>query len=92
MIPQPNAPPKPEAIPLNEKGKGKAKAESVPHPTLLQALFSERIRGALDQEMRDVEQAIKQSTQGRGAVDAKKAHASKVARSSPGASSSKVRS
>ncbi|KAI0283789.1 hypothetical protein BC826DRAFT_1190170 [Russula brevipes] len=90
-IHQPNAAPKPETIPLNEKAKGKAKGESVPLPTLLQALFSERIRGAPDQEMRDVEEAIKLSTQGPGVVDARKGRASKVARSSPGASSSKVK-
>ncbi|KAI0285154.1 hypothetical protein BC826DRAFT_1109418 [Russula brevipes] len=88
---QPNAASNPETIPLNEKAEGKAKAESVPLPILLQALFSERIRGAPDQEMRDVEQAIKLSTQGRGVVDARKGRASKVAGSSPGASSSKVK-
>ncbi|KAI0280349.1 hypothetical protein BC826DRAFT_1112201 [Russula brevipes] len=86
-----STPPKPDAIPVNEKAKGKAKAEPVPYETLLHALFRKRIKGALDQDMRDVERAIKLSTQGRGAVDVKKAHASKVARSSLGASSSKVK-
>ncbi|KAI0285165.1 hypothetical protein BC826DRAFT_1123659 [Russula brevipes] len=89
-IHQPNAAPKPETIPLNEKAKGKAKAESVPLPTLLQALFSERMRSAPDQEMRDVEQAIKLSTQGHGVVDARKGRASKVAGSSPSASKVKI--
>ncbi|KAI0276936.1 hypothetical protein BC826DRAFT_1113983 [Russula brevipes] len=60
-----------DVIPSNEKPKGKSEAESLPQPTLLLALLSERIKGAL--EMRDVEQAIKLSTQGRGAVDEKKA-------------------
>jgi hypothetical protein len=50
------------------------------------------MNGGLDQEMRDIEQAIKLSLQDRDATGAKKAHASKAFRSSPGASSSKVRS
>jgi hypothetical protein len=50
------------------------------------------MNGAFDQEMRDIEQAIKLSLEDRSAGDAKKAHASKTARSSPGASSSKVSS
>ncbi|KAI0285168.1 hypothetical protein BC826DRAFT_129534 [Russula brevipes] len=75
---------KPEVIPLNEKAKGKAK--TVPQLTLRWGLLSERMKGALDQEMHDAEQTIKLSTDGRGAVDAKKAHAPKVAQSSPGSS------
>ena len=57
-------------------------------PTLLEAFFRGRMNGAFDQEMRDMEQAIKLSLQDRDVVDAKKAHASKGLRSSPGASSS----
>jgi len=64
----------------------------VPEPTLLQTLFRGRMNGAFDQEMRDIEQAIELSLQGRDVVDAKKAHASKSLRSSPGGSSSKVSS
>jgi hypothetical protein len=63
----------------------------VSEPTLLQALFSERMNGGLDREMRDIEQAIKLSLQDRSATDVKKAGASKTFRSSSGASSSKVR-
>jgi hypothetical protein len=50
------------------------------------------MNGAFDQEMRDIEQAIELSLQGRDVVDAKKAHASKSLHSSPGGSSSKVSS
>lgn len=50
------------------------------------------MNGGFDQEMRDTEQAIKLSLQDRDAGDAKKAHSSKTARSSRGASSSKVSS
>ncbi|KAI0283777.1 hypothetical protein BC826DRAFT_182670 [Russula brevipes] len=89
MTPQPSASSKPEVIPLNKKAKGKAK--TVPQPTLLWGLLSERMKGALDQEMHDAEQTIKLSTHGRGVVYAKKAHAPKVAQSSPGSSSSKVK-
>jgi len=64
----------------------------VSEPTLLQALFGERMSRALDQEVRDLEQAIKLSLQDRDGTDAKKACASKTSRSSPGACSSKVRS
>jgi hypothetical protein len=78
--------------PAADKGKGKVKAEPAPEPTLFQALFGGRMNGAFDQEMRDVEQAIKLSLRDRDAGDAKKAHASKTARSSSGASSSKVSS
>jgi len=60
----------------------------VREPTLLEAFFRGRMNGAFDQEMRDMEQAIKLSLQDRDVVDAKKAHASKGLRSSPGASSS----
>jgi len=90
--PQPNAPSHPKATSPEEKGKGKGKEEPVSKPTLLQALFGERMTGAFDQEMRDIEQAIKLSLEGRDATDAKKARASKTSRSSSGASSSKVRS
>jgi hypothetical protein len=50
------------------------------------------MNGAFDQEMRDIEQAIKLSLQDRDVVDAKKAHASKSLHSSSGSSSSKVSS
>jgi len=64
----------------------------VPEPTFLQTLFGGRMNGAFDQEMRDIEQAIKLSLQGRDVVDAQKAHVSKSLHSSPGGSSSKVSS
>jgi hypothetical protein len=48
------------------------------------------MNGGFDQEMHDIEQAIKLSLQDRDAGDAKKARVSKIARSSSGASSSKV--
>jgi len=66
----------------------------VSEPTLLQALFGERMNGGLDleQELRDIEQAIRLSLQDSDATDAKKERASKTVRSTPGASSSKVRS
>ena len=89
---QPNSPSHPKAKAADEKGKGKAKTEPVSEPTLLQTLFGERMTGILDQELRDIEQAIKLSLQDRDATGAKKASASETSRSSPGASSSKVRS
>jgi hypothetical protein len=49
------------------------------------------MKGTLDQEIRDMEQAIKLSLQDRDAANAKKAHGSKAAKSSPNASSSRVR-
>ncbi|KAI0299032.1 hypothetical protein B0F90DRAFT_1730216 [Multifurca ochricompacta] len=60
-------------------------------PTLLEALFKERSQGTHDQEMRDIERAIELSLQYRNAADAKKAHATKAFRSSPGASSSNAK-
>ena len=77
---------------MDKKGKGKAEAEPAPEPTLFQTLFGGRMKGSFNQEMRDIEQAIKLSLQDRDAADAKKARASKTGRSSPGASSSKVSS
>ena len=80
-------PSQPEATPVDGKGKGKAKAQSMPEPTLFETLFRERVGGTHDQELRDLEYAIKLSLQDRDVTDVKKTHASK---SSPGASSSKV--
>ena len=81
----------PETTPVAETGKGKAKAEPVPAPSLLQTLLHERMRGGVSQEVRDLERAIQLSLEERDAADAKKAHSAKARRSSPGASSSKVR-
>jgi hypothetical protein len=81
-----------EASAVDGKGKGKAKAEPVPETTLFGTLFGERASGAHDQELRDLEYAIKLSLLDRDATDVKKAHASKASQSSTGASSSKVSS
>ncbi|KAF8490565.1 hypothetical protein F5888DRAFT_1741188 [Russula emetica] len=81
----------PEATPVDGKGKGKAKAQPVPEPTLFGTLFPERVSGAHDQELRDIEYAIKLSLQDRDATDVKRSHASKASQSSFGASSSKVK-
>jgi hypothetical protein len=87
---QQGLPSQPEATPVEGKGKGKAKAQPVPEPTLFETLFRD-VSGARDQELRDIEYAIKLSLQDRDASDVKKAHASKTSQSSPGATSSKVR-
>jgi hypothetical protein len=71
-------------------GKGKAKAQPAPEPTLFEVL-RERVNGARDQELRDVEYAIKLSLQDRDAGDVKKAQASKASQSTSSASSSKVK-
>lgn len=81
-----------EASAVDGKGKGKAEAEPVPETTLFGTLFGERASGAHDQELRDLEYAIKLSLLDRDAADVKKAHASKASQSSAGASSSKVSS
>jgi hypothetical protein len=81
-----------EATPVDGKGKGKAKDQPLPEPTLFETLFRETVGGGDDQELRDIEYAIKLSLQDRDATDIKKAHASKASESSPGSSSSKVRS
>lgn len=86
---QETLPSQPEVTLVDGKGKAKAKAE--PEPTLFETLFRERASGGHDQELRDLEYAIKLSLEDRDAGDVKKAHASKVSHSSPGASSSKVR-
>jgi hypothetical protein len=62
----------------------------VSEPTLLESLFRGHVNGVHGQELRDLEYAIKLSLQDRDAADANKAQASKGARSSAGASSSKV--
>ena len=94
-VSQPIPVPQPQAKPAEEKGKGKAKAERTEPPTgliLLQALFGGPARGSSDQELSDIELAIKRSLEDRDAADAKKAAAAKVARSTSGASSSRVSS
>ncbi|KAH9056423.1 hypothetical protein EDB87DRAFT_1636869 [Lactarius vividus] len=91
-VPKPNTAPQPQAAPVDEKGKGKAKAEPVAEPTLLQALLGAYAQGPSDQELKDIELAIKLSLEDRNRPDAKKASAAKASRSSPGASSSKVSS
>jgi hypothetical protein len=87
---QQSLPSQPEATP--EDGKGKAKARPVPEPTLFENLFRDRVGGAHDQELRDLEYAIKLSLQDRDVTDIKKAHGRKASQSSPGASSSEVSS
>lgn len=82
----------PEARAVDGKGKGKAKAEPVHEPSFFETLLHGRGGGALDQELRDLEYAIKLSLQDRDATDAKKAHSSKASQSSTSASSYKVSS
>lgn len=79
--------------------KGKEKAPAKPEHTepaaghtFLQSLFGGLARGPSDQELKDIELAIKLSLEDRNATDAKKASAAKVVRSSFGASSSRVSS
>jgi hypothetical protein len=85
-------PSQPEATPVEGKGKGKAKVQPVAEPTLFETLFRGSASGARDQELRDIEYAIKLSLRDRDGTDVKKAHASKASQSSPGAFSSKVSS
>ena len=80
-----------EAAHADGKGKGKAKAQPVPERTLYD-LFHEHVNGGRDQELRDLDYAIKLSLQDRDIGDVQKAEASKASRSSPGASSSNVSS
>jgi len=84
---QQGVPSQAEATPIDKKGK--AKAQPVPEPTLYRTL-RERVIGARDQELRDLEYAIKLSLQDRDTTDVKKAQSSKASQSSPSASSSKV--
>jgi hypothetical protein len=73
------------------KGKGKAKAQPAPEPSLFEfEVLRERVNGARDQELRDMEYAIKLSLQDRDVAEVKKAQASKVSQSSATASSSNV--
>jgi hypothetical protein len=92
--PQRDATPQPEAAPaVDGKGKAKVKAEPAPERSLFESLFRHgHVNGARDQEQRDLECAIRLSLQDRDGSDVKKAKASKVSKSSPGASSSKVSS
>ena len=86
-------PSEPESTHVEGKGKGKAEAEAeVREPSFFETLLRGRVNGAHDQELRDIEYAIKLSLQDRDATDIKKARASKGSRSSPGGSSSKVSS
>lgn len=89
---QQSSPSQGEAIPVDGKGKGKAKAQPVPEASLFETLRRQYVNGARDQELRDIEYAIKLSLQDRDATDVKEAQGSKAAQSSPGASSSKVSS
>ncbi|KAF8497061.1 hypothetical protein F5888DRAFT_1699963 [Russula emetica] len=84
-------PSQPKATPIDGKGKGKAKAQPVPEPTLFGTLFPERVSGAHDQELRDIEYAIKLSLQDRDATNVKRAHVSKASQSSSAASSLNVK-
>ncbi len=61
-------------------------------PTLLQTLLGAYTQGPPDQELKDIELAIKLSLEGRDGADAKKASAAKAERANPGASSSRVSS
>jgi hypothetical protein len=89
---QQSLPSQPEATPVDGKGKAKAKAQPVAEPTVFETLFRGSVSGARDQELRDIEYAIKLSLEDRDATDVKKAHASKASQSSHGASCSKVSS
>jgi hypothetical protein len=82
----------PEATRVDVKGKGKVNAQPVlePEPTVFESLFRNPVSGARDQELRDMEYAIKLSLQDRDATDIKKAHTSRASQSSADASSSKV--
>jgi hypothetical protein len=82
----------PQAAPVDEKGKGKAKTEPAAGLSLLQTLLGTHTQGPSDQEVKDIELAIKLSLEDRNAADAKKASAAKAVRSSPAASSSRVSS
>jgi hypothetical protein len=62
----------------------------VREPTLFETLFRGRVSGARDQELRDIEHAIKLSLQDRNATDIKRAHTFKASQSSSDALSSKV--
>ncbi|KAH9062623.1 hypothetical protein EDB83DRAFT_845459 [Lactarius deliciosus] len=90
-VSQPSTIPQPQAAPVDEKGKGKAKAEPTAGPTLLQALLGAYAQRPSDQELKDIELAIKLSLENRNTPDAKKASAAKAPQSSPGASSSRVK-
>ncbi len=91
-VSQPSPDSQTQAAPVDDKGKGKAKAEPVVAPTLLQALFGAHTQGPLEQELRDMELAIKLSLEDRNAAEAKKGSGAKVPQSSAGASSSSVSS
>ena len=69
-----------EASPIDGKGKGKAIPESVPmpEPNIFETQFCGDVSGAHDQELRDLEYAIKLSLQDRDASDVKEAHAFKA--------------
>ncbi len=85
-------PSQPEAEAVHVKGKGKGKAQPVPEPSVFETLLRGRVNGPHDQELRDIEHAIKLSLQDRDATDIKKPCACKASRSSPGASSTKASS
>ncbi|KAH9003665.1 hypothetical protein EDB86DRAFT_2264754 [Lactarius hatsudake] len=90
-VPEPGAILQPQAAPVDDKGKGKAKAEPTAGPTLLQTLLGAYAQGPSDQELKDIELAIKLSLEDRNTPDAKKASVPKAPQSSPGASSSRVK-
>ncbi|KAH8982231.1 hypothetical protein EDB92DRAFT_131021 [Lactarius akahatsu] len=90
-VPEPSTIRQPQAAPVDEKGKGKAKAEPTAGPTLLQTLLGAYAQGPSDQELKDIELAIKLSLEDRNTPDAKKTSAAKAPQSSPGASSSRVK-
>ncbi|KAH9044852.1 hypothetical protein EDB84DRAFT_1674487 [Lactarius hengduanensis] len=82
-VPEPRTIPQPQAAPVDEKGKGKAKAEPTAGPTLLQTLLGAYAQGPSDQELKDIELAIKLSLEDRNTPDAKKASAAKAPQSNP---------
>lgn len=93
-IPETSLVPQVQAGPAVDKGKGKAKAERtepLARPTLIHTLLGVPTPWPSDQELKDIELAVKLSLEDRNAADAKKASISKAIRSSAGATTSRVK-
>jgi hypothetical protein len=95
LVSQPSPVPQSQSAPADAKGKGKAsakaeRAEPAAGHTFLRSLFGGLAQGPSDQELKDIELAIKLSLEDRNATDVKKASAAKAVRSNSGASSSRV--
>lgn len=95
-ISKPSPVPQSQSAPADAKGKGKAsakaeRAEPAAGHTFLRSLFGGLAQGPSDQELKDIELAIKLSLEDRNATDVKKASAAKAVRSNSGASSSRVK-